>query len=48
MSKHTASLMRWHDEERVKDEGMLRHPVDSEAWNSFDTRYLELVKRVVM
>ncbi|KAL6345885.1 hypothetical protein AAG906_020467 [Vitis piasezkii] len=32
MSRHTASDMRWHKEKRV-DDGVLRHPVDAEAWN---------------
>ncbi|KAL2926325.1 Protein translocase subunit SecA [Bienertia sinuspersici] len=41
MSKHTAALMRWHDEERTKDDKVLAHPADSEAWKSFDTRYPE-------
>ncbi|XP_021764422.1 uncharacterized protein LOC110729029 [Chenopodium quinoa] len=31
--------MRWHDEERSKDDKVLSHPADSEAWKSFDTRY---------
>ncbi|KAL6225022.1 hypothetical protein ACLB2K_003876 [Fragaria x ananassa] len=35
MSSMTASIMRWHSEEHVKD-GELRHPADSEAWKHFD------------
>ncbi|KAL6176031.1 hypothetical protein ACLB2K_052667 [Fragaria x ananassa] len=35
MSSKTASIMRWHSEEHVKD-GELRHPADSEAWKHFD------------
>ncbi|XP_075515419.1 uncharacterized protein LOC142550065 [Primulina tabacum] len=35
MSKKTASFMRWHHEKRVYD-GLMRHPVDSMAWKSFD------------
>jgi len=35
MCAKTAELMRWHEEERVKD-GKMRHPVDGEAWKSFD------------
>jgi hypothetical protein len=36
MSQHTASHMRWHANGRTKD-GVLRHPVDGEAWRAFDT-----------
>ncbi|KAL2899194.1 hypothetical protein RDABS01_024276 [Bienertia sinuspersici] len=39
MSKHTASLMRWHDEGRSKDEEVLSHLADSEAWKNFDSRF---------
>lgn len=35
MSSKTATDMRWHSENRVKD-GELRHPADSEAWKHFD------------
>ncbi|XP_031279787.1 uncharacterized protein LOC116138206 [Pistacia vera] len=35
MSSKTASDMRWHHEERPQD-GILRHPADSDAWKSFD------------
>ncbi|XP_071909641.1 uncharacterized protein [Coffea arabica] len=38
MSSKTASLMRWHEEERIKD-GKLRHPADSLAWKHFNDRY---------
>ncbi|GLU06513.1 hypothetical protein SLE2022_235410 [Rubroshorea leprosula] len=38
MSSKTASLMRWHDEERTKD-GLIRHPADSLAWKHFDEKY---------
>ncbi|XP_020080549.1 uncharacterized protein LOC109704193 [Ananas comosus] len=38
MSKQAATLMRWHEEERIKD-GALRHPTDSEAWKSFDSKH---------
>lgn len=31
MSRKTASLMRWHEEGRVKD-GVYRHPSDSRVW----------------
>jgi hypothetical protein len=36
MSKHTASHMRSHANERTKD-GVLRHLADGEAWRAFDT-----------
>jgi len=35
MCSNTAKSMRWHEEERSKD-GKMRHPVDGEAWKSFD------------
>jgi hypothetical protein len=38
MSQHTASHMRWHANGRTKD-GVLRHPIDDEAWKSFDERH---------
>ncbi|XP_059658587.1 uncharacterized protein LOC132304903 [Cornus florida] len=38
MSSKTASSMRWHAEERIKD-GLMRHPADSPALDSFDKRY---------
>ncbi|XP_052159472.1 uncharacterized protein LOC127776976 [Oryza glaberrima] len=37
MHKETAIALRWHDEGRTKD-GVLRHPADSEAWKSIDSR----------
>lgn len=43
MSSETSKLMRWHHEERNKD-GVLRHPVDSEAWKSFDNKYPEFAR----
>nr|AAT44322.1 hypothetical protein [Oryza sativa Japonica Group] len=36
--RETASLPRWHDEERLED-GALRHPADSPAWKNFDERF---------
>jgi len=33
--KITAKDMRWHAEER-HDDGILRHPADSDAWKDFD------------
>jgi hypothetical protein len=38
MSKKTASSMRWHHAERV-DDGVLRHPADSQAWKKFDEQH---------
>lgn len=38
MSPHTAELMAWHSEQRVKD-GVLRHPADSPAWAKLDNTY---------
>ena len=38
MCSKTAELIRWHDEERVKDD-LLRHPADGEAWKHFDEQY---------
>ncbi|KAK2645093.1 hypothetical protein Ddye_020288 [Dipteronia dyeriana] len=38
MSSKTAVDMRCHSENRVKD-GILRHPVDSMAWKSFDCEH---------
>ncbi|XP_028072683.1 uncharacterized protein LOC114274904 [Camellia sinensis] len=35
MSKKTAAYMRWHKDKRM-DDGVLRHPADSEAWKDFD------------
>ncbi|XP_012846911.1 PREDICTED: uncharacterized protein LOC105966882 [Erythranthe guttata] len=37
MSSKTSSLMRWHAEKRI-DDGILRHPADSQAWKNFDER----------
>ncbi|KAF5475566.1 hypothetical protein F2P56_007362 [Juglans regia] len=31
-----ASDMRWHKEQRVPDEGSMRHPADSQSWQTFD------------
>lgn len=38
MSRKTAVDMRWHREKHV-DDGILRHPADSEAWKDFDTQH---------
>jgi len=37
-SMESASQMRWHFENR-KDDELLRHPCDGEAWNHFDKIY---------
>jgi len=37
-SMESASQMRWHFENR-KDDGLLRHPCDGEAWKHFDKIY---------
>ena len=38
MCKEISELMRWHEEERVKD-GVLRHPADSLAWEDLNAKY---------
>ncbi|XP_057760534.1 uncharacterized protein LOC130980909 [Arachis stenosperma] len=38
MCSATAKSMRWHDEERRKDD-KLRHPVDGQPWKDFDNRH---------
>ncbi|KAK9993716.1 hypothetical protein SO802_023419 [Lithocarpus litseifolius] len=40
MSPKTANHMKWHANGRVND-WLLRHPTDSEAWKSFDSKYIE-------
>ncbi|KAL0293325.1 UNVERIFIED_CONTAM: hypothetical protein Sradi_6944600, partial [Sesamum radiatum] len=37
MSSKTATLMRWHSEERI-DDGKFRHPADALAWKDFDLK----------
>ena len=32
--------MKWHANGHVNN-GLLRHPIDSEAWKSFDSKYIE-------
>nr|XP_025876510.1 uncharacterized protein LOC107279079 isoform X1 [Oryza sativa Japonica Group]XP_025876511.1 uncharacterized protein LOC107279079 isoform X1 [Oryza sativa Japonica Group] len=39
MCRETTSLPRWHDEERLVEDGVLRHPADSPAWKNFDKRF---------
>ncbi|XP_071739834.1 uncharacterized protein [Rutidosis leptorrhynchoides] len=43
MSSEAAASMRWHEEGRTKD-GLLRHPTDSPAWQTFDHKYPEFAK----
>ncbi|KAG8498931.1 hypothetical protein CXB51_005367 [Gossypium anomalum] len=38
MSSKTADSMRWHNDQRT-DDGLLRHPTDSLAWKSFDSKF---------
>ncbi|XP_062116190.1 uncharacterized protein LOC133830269 [Humulus lupulus] len=44
MSHHTSSDMRWHKEECVDTEGVLRHPADAEVWKDFDRQYPDFAK----
>ena len=39
MSRHTSVDMRWHKEKRLHEDGVLRHPADSEVWKDFDNQY---------
>ncbi|XP_038708541.1 uncharacterized protein LOC120003590 [Tripterygium wilfordii] len=39
MCRKTAMHMRWHKDVRVPEEGMLRHPADSEVWKDFDNKH---------
>ncbi|KAL3810174.1 hypothetical protein ACJIZ3_000048 [Penstemon smallii] len=43
MNSKTASLMKWHDEERTND-GFMRHPADSPAWHTFDYHHPDFAK----
>ena len=38
-SEKTAKDMVWHEKERKKEPGVLRHPADSPAWAAIDKRY---------
>ncbi|KAG8481745.1 hypothetical protein CXB51_026629 [Gossypium anomalum] len=38
MSSKTAESMTWHNDQRI-DDGLLRHPADSLAWKSFDSKF---------
>ena len=37
--------MKWHANGRVND-GLIRHPVDSEDWKSFDSKYIKFSSRL--
>ncbi|XP_021717050.1 uncharacterized protein LOC110684923 isoform X1 [Chenopodium quinoa] len=39
MSSRTAEDMIWHEKDRDKQEGILRHPADASAWKDFDDKY---------
>ncbi|PKU75846.1 uncharacterized protein LOC110096851 [Dendrobium catenatum] len=39
MSRKTAHEMRWHKENQIVDENLLRHPVDSKVWKDFDISF---------
>ncbi|CAM8948489.1 unnamed protein product [Rhodiola kirilowii] len=45
MSPHIAKEMRWHGERKVK-KGLIRHPVDSEAWQDFDKKIHDFAQDV--
>jgi hypothetical protein len=40
MSSKTTSHMKWHANGRT-DDGLMRHPADSPAWKTFDSKYGE-------
>ena len=40
MSPETTNHMKWHANGHMND-GLLRHPIDSKAWKSFDSKYIE-------
>jgi hypothetical protein len=42
MCSQTAPLVRWHDEERTKDDA-LRHLADAPVWKRFDEKFSEFV-----
>ena len=41
MSSQRAKDMRWYIDKRV-DDGIMRHPADSEEWKEFDLQYSRL------
>ncbi|KAG8493359.1 hypothetical protein CXB51_010946 [Gossypium anomalum] len=42
MSLKIVESMRWHNDQRT-DDGLIRHPTDSLAWKSFDSKFLSFV-----
>ena len=48
MSRHTASDMRWYKEKQISEEGVLRHPADSEAWKVWTPNSLGFRKNLEM
>ena len=38
MTKDMSTDMKWHKEKR-KDDGVMRHPLDSKAWKHLDEKY---------
>ena len=38
-SRHTALEMQWHENERIKEDGVLRHPADEATWKEIDQKY---------
>ncbi|KAL4306535.1 hypothetical protein AHAS_Ahas16G0188000 [Arachis hypogaea] len=45
MCPDTAEALRWHDEQRLKDD-CIRHPTDGQAWKNLDTRYPNFSKEL--
>ncbi|XP_062100718.1 uncharacterized protein LOC133806640 [Humulus lupulus] len=43
-SRITAKEMVWHRTGRVKENGVMRHPVDSAAWKNFDSRHPDFAR----
>ena len=39
LSRQTATDMRWHQEKRVVEDGVMRHPADSQVWKDLDKKY---------
>ena len=45
-SRHTTKKMRWHDMNKSKNDGIMRHPSDGEAWSHFDITFPEFMKEL--
>ncbi|KAM6552349.1 hypothetical protein CsatB_002157 [Cannabis sativa] len=43
-SRHTSKEMVWHRTGRVRENGVMRHPVDSAAWKDFDSRHPDFAR----